>query len=126
MPYMLLIYHSESAKPVFGDPNFDSHTASLRAFVQEMSGRGILISGQTLEPIGMATTVQVRHGQTETIIGSMTEPPEQLGGFYIMDCRDLDDAIQCAAKIPAATYGRIEIRPMVTHACGAHAYPTYS
>lgn len=121
MPYMLLIYHSESAKPIFGDPNFESHTKALTAFTNEMTGRGILISGQTLEPVGLATTVQVRHGQTETLMGAMTQPPEQLGGFYVIDCRDLDDAINCAAKIPAAAYGRIEIRPMIPQTNGTTA-----
>ena len=69
--------------------------------------------GDALQPVATATTVRVRDGATETTDGPFAETKEQLGGFYILDCEDLDEAIEYAAKIPSAKFGSIEIRPIM-------------
>jgi hypothetical protein len=73
---------------------------------------GLLLAAEALEPIETATTVRVRNGKTSITDGPFAETKEQLAGFYLLDARDLDDAIQMAAKIPPAREGSIEVRPV--------------
>jgi hypothetical protein len=82
------------------------------AFMEEMNGRGVLRDGARLRPTSDATTVQVRDGDTITSDGPFAETKEQVGGYYLVDCKDLDEAIEIAAKIPAASHGTIEVRPI--------------
>ena len=83
------------------------------AFTQEVKEKGLMVAGDPLEKSTTATTVRVRGGSTETTDGPYAETKEQLGGYYILDCKDLDEAIECAAKIPSAAFGSIEIRPIM-------------
>jgi hypothetical protein len=82
------------------------------AWVQEMDGRGIRQFGSRLRPISDATTVQVRGGEVLLSDGPFAETKEQMGGFDVLDCKDLDEAIEVAAKIPGARDGSIEVRPI--------------
>jgi hypothetical protein len=82
------------------------------AFSNEIRARGIFEAGEALNPTTSATTVRVRDGQTVTTDGPFAETKEALGGFYLINANDLDDAIELAAKIPAAKHGSIEIRPI--------------
>jgi hypothetical protein len=82
------------------------------AVTQEIRDRGLWQAGEALEPTSTATTVRVRNGQTLTTDGPFAETKEALGGFYLIDARDLDEAIEIAAKIPAARVGSMEIRPI--------------
>jgi hypothetical protein len=82
-------------------------------FTQKVKEDGKLVSGDALQGIETATTVSVRNGKTETIDGPFAETKEQLGGFYLLNCTDLDEAVKYAAMIPTAEHGRIEVRPVV-------------
>ncbi len=113
MKYMMLIYSAESAEPSYGTPEFSAHIEAYFAFNETMTKRGVFVEGDALESVDSATTVCVRDGKTNTTDGPFAETKEQLGGFYILDCKDLDEAIECAAQIPSAALGRVEIRPLV-------------
>ncbi len=112
MRYIALIYGSEAA----GTPSQaeqEAEMAAYNAFSQEAGARGVLLSGEALHPTSSATTVRVREGKVLTTDGPFAETKEQLGGFYMLKCKDLDEAIEVAAKIPGALTGSIEIRPIV-------------
>lgn len=113
MQYMLLIYHDEKAQDAMGEEELDEQMKGYNAFTQEVREREALVSGDALHPTSSATTVRVRDGRVLTTDGPFAETKEQLGGFYILDCEDLDEAIELAAKIPGAKDGSIEIRPIV-------------
>lgn len=81
-------------------------------FGEEMSQRGVLQAGERLRPTTDATTVRVRDGEVLTSDGPFAETKEQMGGFYLVDCKDLDEAIEIASKIPGAAHGSIEVRPI--------------
>ncbi len=112
MQYMMLIYAAEGAHPAPGTPESDAYMQGYFAVSQEWTERGLMQAGAPLEGIESATTVRVRNGGTEATDGPFAETKEQLGGYYILDCKDLDEAIACAAKIPTAALGSIEIRPV--------------
>jgi hypothetical protein len=82
------------------------------AFGEEMGERGVLQGGERLRPTTDATSVQVRNGDVLTSDGPFAETKEQIGGFYLVDCKDLDEAIEVASKIPGAKHGTIEVRPI--------------
>src|SRR5512135_2205001 len=81
-------------------------------FGEEMTKRGVLQGGERLRPATDATTVRVRNGDVLTSDGPFAETKEQMGGFYLVDCKDLDEAIEIASKIPGAQVGTIEVRPV--------------
>jgi hypothetical protein len=111
MRYLLLIYTEEPTET----PPEEAMAAELEgynAFSEEVRGRGIFEAGEALHPTTSATTVRVRDGQTVTTDGPFAETKEALGGFYLINARDLDDAIELAAKIPGAKHGSIEVRPI--------------
>ena len=89
--------------------------AAYEAFGREVTESGAMLGGEGLQPSGTATTVQVRDGQTLTSDGPFADTREQLGGYYLLDCRDLDEAIGWAAKIPGAQNGTIEVRPVMDY-----------
>ncbi len=89
----------------------DTECAACGAGFRE---RGVLIAAEALQPAGTATTVRVRNGRTTVTDGPFAETKEQLAGFYLIDAKDLDEAIQVAAKIPPAREGSVEVRPVRT------------
>ena len=113
MQYMLLIYSAESDEPTPGSPEFDQHMGGYMSFTQDVREKGILVDGNPLQEVATATTVRVRGGKTQTTDGPFAETKEQLGGYYILECADLDEAIVQAARIPSARFGSIEIRPIM-------------
>ena len=113
MQYMLLIYSAENAGPAPQTPEFGEMMQGYGAFTQEIREKGIMKGGDPLQPVATATTVRVRNGAAEATDGPFAETKEQLGGFYILDCADLDEAIEYAAKIPSAKHGSIEVRPIM-------------
>ncbi len=113
MQYMLVIYSNEAADPQPGTAEFGPFMAGYQAFTERMKKEGKLVSGDALQSGSTATTVSVRNGKTQTMDGPFAETKETLGGYYLLDCKDLDDALACAAMIPTASYGRIEVRPVV-------------
>ncbi len=113
MQYLLLIYNAEGSGPQPGDAEFGEFMNDYFAFTNEVKERGLFEAGQPLESVSSATTVRVRGGQAEISDGPFAETKEVLGGYYLLDCKDLDEALECAAKIPTAKYGSIEVRPIM-------------
>lgn len=112
MKYACLIYSDETANPGHDAPEFAPIMEAYMQFGQESSAAGVYVAGEPLEPTSTATSVQLRDGEIITTDGPFAETKEQLGGFYILDCESLDDAIKWAAKIPTAAMGTIEVRPI--------------
>jgi hypothetical protein len=120
MQYLLLIYQAEL--PAGAQPDLDEMTAEFAAydvFTRETRDRGQFVAGEALEPTSTATSVRVQDGRTVVTDGPFAETKEALGGFYLLECKDLDEAIEMAAKIPAATRGTIEVRPIWAYSTGA-------
>ncbi|MCF6299761.1 MAG: YciI family protein [Proteobacteria bacterium] len=115
MQYLLLIYAAESKTPVPETPEFDAMMAGFYAFSEEVSKDGVMNGGNPLDDVITATTVRVRNGATEITDGPFAETKEQLGGYYLLDCKNLDDALAYAAKIPAAQWGSVEVRPIALY-----------
>ncbi|HEX5094356.1 MAG TPA: YciI family protein [Acidimicrobiia bacterium] len=112
MRYALLICTDEAASAAWSPEEQAASTAAYMAWGEEMGKRGLLTGGERLRPITEATTVRVRDGEVLTTDGPFAETKEQVGGFYLVDCKDLDEAIDIAAKIPGAAVGSIEVRPI--------------
>jgi hypothetical protein len=113
MRYMLLIY-SDQARDASASPAEQAEMyQAYDAFTKELGARGAMKSGEALQPTTTATTVRVRNGKTATTDGPFAETKEQLGGFYLVDVKNLDEAIKAAAMIPGAKQGSIEIRPIM-------------
>jgi hypothetical protein len=112
MRYMLMICADENAIEAASPEEEQAMLAEYGAFGDEMGRRGVLQTGERLRPTTDATTVQVRDGKVLTADGPFAETKEQVGGFYLVDCRDLDQAIEVASKIPGARHGTIEVRPI--------------
>jgi hypothetical protein len=112
MQYMLLIYNCQRPEPA--DPDFAESLARVNAFADECRRRGVFVGGHPLQPEHTATTVSVRDGKALITDGPFAETHEHLGGAYILDCRNLDEALELAALCPMAEVGSIEVRPIVT------------
>lgn len=110
--YAVLIYWPEAESPGYGSPVFQKLAESYAAFTDEIGKTGIMKSSEGLQPTSTATTVRVRDGKTLTTDGPFAETKEQLGGVWVFECEDLDEAISWAAKIPQAQSGSVEIRPL--------------
>ena len=113
MRYILLIYGNENPNPAMSAEEMNAEMNAYNAFTQEISERGVLLSGDALQPTTTATTVRVRDSKVLTTDGPFAETKEQLGGFYMVQCNNLDEAIEWAAKIPGVKSGSIEIRPVM-------------
>ena len=111
MRYLLMIYTQDTDVTPPDDVAAASH-AAYAAFTADIKARGQFLAGEALTPTSTATTVRVVDGQTLATDGPFAETKEALGGFYLIEARDLDEAIEIAARIPAAKDGSIEIRPI--------------
>jgi hypothetical protein len=112
MRYLLMICTDEHTDQALSDAEAGARFAEYGAWMEEMGGRGILQGGERLRPTTDATTVRVREGESLTSDGPFAETKEQIGGFYLVDCKDLDEAIEVAGKLPGAREGAIEVRPI--------------
>jgi hypothetical protein len=116
MQYAILIYDEGTADPgsVPDDPEAWQRTmGEYDAYTKMLVDRGAMKAGEALQPVTTATTVRVRDGQTLTTDGPFAETKEALGGFYLVEAADLDEALDLAAACPGAKYGSIEVRPIV-------------
>lgn len=113
MKYALLIYTNEVEGAKATPEQQQAIMGAYYGFTNDVKAKKLYVAGEALHPTTSATTVRVREGKTLTTDGPFTETKEQLGGFYLLDCKDLDEAIEYAAKIPGASHGSIEIRPIV-------------
>jgi len=113
MQYVMLIYADEAQEARLSPAEMDTMMGQYFAFTEGVRAGGNYVAGEALQPTQTATTVRVRDGATLTTDGPFAETREQLGGFYILNCKDLDEAIALAAKIPGAAAGCVEIRPVM-------------
>ncbi len=114
MRYLLLIYEAERAT----DPTPEeamANSARYAAFTADVRQRGLFRAGEALEPTNTATTVRVREGEVLTTDGPFAETREQLGGYYMIEAKNLDEAIAIAARVPSAKSGSIEVRPVMVY-----------
>ena len=112
MRYMLLIYDREADWMNLSEAEQGKLYGEYMAFTQDIKKSGHHKAGDPLQPIATATTVRVRNGKAVTTDGPFAETREQLGGYYIVDAKDLDEATSIAARIPSARMGSIEVRPI--------------
>jgi hypothetical protein len=112
MNYLCLIYGAEKASQSMPKDEAEALYKDYRDFTESIRKNGHYVGGNALQPVHTATTVRVRNGQMSTTDGPFAETTEQLGGYYLIEAADLNDAIQVAAKIPGAKYGSIEVRPI--------------
>src|SRR6476619_7316934 len=113
MKYLCLIYSDETQWPKLPETDVLAIMSEYRAFGDGIKASGHYIAGHRLEPTSTATTVRIRNGKLSTTDGPFAETKEQLGGFYMIDAKDLNEAIQVAARIPSVKIGSVEVRPVV-------------
>jgi hypothetical protein len=118
MQYLLLIYHDEGRWGALAEAERQEIYAAYRALQEELQRAGKLISGNELQPTSTATTLRVRNGKAGITKGPFAETKEQLGGYFLVEAEDLDDALAIAARIPSATTGSIEVRPLAMRSGG--------
>jgi hypothetical protein len=113
MKYLCLIYENEKNWETTSPADAEAIMGEYFAFTEGIRRNGQYVAGEALQPTQTATTVKVRNGKVSTTDGPFAETKEQLGGFYLIEAKDLNEAIQVAAKIPSARHGAIEVRPVV-------------
>ena len=111
--YIALIYTDESREANVSPEEQQRIMGAYFAYTEEIREAGVYDAGDALEGTNTATTVRIRDGKRQTTDGPFAETKEQLGGFYILKCKDLDEALHWASKIPASEYGSIEVRPIM-------------
>lgn len=113
MKYLCLIYDEEKKLAGMPKGETDAMFAEYFGFTDSIKKSGHYVGGEALQPVQAATTVRVRNGKTTATDGPFAETKEQLGGFYLINARDLNDAIQVASRIPSARVGSVEVRPIL-------------
>ncbi len=113
MQYLLLIYEAESVSDNMTEAEKGQFFTDYMNFTKSVRDSGAFRAGDALQPIATATTVRVRDGKTLTTDGPFAETREQLGGYYLVEAKDLDEATAIAARIPSAKHGSIEVRPIM-------------
>lgn len=113
MQFLLLIYSNEATDPKPGTDEFGPFMQGYQDFTTKVREEGKLVSADALQPVVTASTLTVRDGKTTITDGPFAETKEQLGGYYLLECENFDEAAKYAAMIPTASYGRVEIRPIV-------------
>ena len=113
MKYLCLIYDDERKWSAMSKSESDALMGEYFAFTDQIRKSGHYLGGEALQPVHTATTVRVRNGKVSTTDGPFAETKEQLGGFYLINARDLNEAIQVASKIPSARLGSVEVRPVM-------------
>jgi hypothetical protein len=111
--YLLLIYGDESQWAERSEADQAAELGRWEAYTKAISDEGIMRGGDALQPTASATTVRVRDGETQVTDGPFAETREQLGGYYMVECDTLDQAIEAARRIPSADTGSVEVRPVM-------------
>jgi hypothetical protein len=112
MQYLLMIYSNEAEYAKLDPATSKKMSDEFETFTKDIIQSGNFKAGDRLQPISTATTVRIRDGKTMTTDGPFAETREQLGGYYLVEAKDLDAALAIAARIPGARYGSIEVRPI--------------
>jgi len=115
MQYMLLIYDNEKVWADMPEAERNQLFGEYMTFTADIKKSGHFKAGDALQPVRTATTVRVRNGKTQSTDGPFAETREQLGGYYLVEAKDLDEATKIAARIPSARFGSIEIRPVMLY-----------
>jgi hypothetical protein len=115
MKYLITIYGDESGWDSLTPEQASEIMAAYGAVGEAMKEAGVMLGGEGLQSSSTATTVRVRDGETLTTDGPFAETREQLGGYYLLECKDLDEAISWAARIPGASNGACEVRPVMNY-----------
>lgn len=115
MQYMLLIYNDPALEPAYGTPAFQAMMDGFFAFNEKTKADGVLRAGEALKGVETARSVRVKAGKVETMDGPFAETREHLGGYYVLDVPDIATATAYAALIPSATFGTIEVRPLMDY-----------
>jgi len=110
--YLCLIYDEEKKLGQMSKDEADAFMGEYFAFTEDIKRSGHYLAGEALKPVQTATTVRLRNGKLSTTDGPFAETKEQLGGFYMVDAKDLNEAIQIASRIPSAKTGTVEVRPI--------------
>jgi hypothetical protein len=118
MKYLCLIYDDEKVWEQMPKAEAEAMMGEYFAFSADIGKSGHLVAGEALQPVSTATTLRVRNGRLSTTDGPFAETKEQLGGFYLIEARDLNEAISIAQRIPSARIGSIEVRPVVDFSKG--------
>ena len=114
MQYMCLIYGDENGRATtMSEEDQNAMFAAYGEFTESIKSSGHMVGGDALHPASTATTVRVRDGETLVTDGPFAETKEQLGGYYLIEAKDLNDAIRVAAQIPSSRIGSIEVRPIM-------------
>jgi len=113
MQYLLLIYDNEKVWEDMPEAEKGRLFGAYTTFTNDIKASGHYIAGDALQPVRTATSVRVRNGKTQTTDGPFAETREQLGGYYLVEAKDLDEATKIAARIPSAEIGTIEVRPVM-------------
>jgi len=117
MQYMCLIYSEPNGRAAtMSEEDMNAMFAAYGEFTEAIKASGHLVAGDALHPVETATTVRVRDGETLVTDGPFAETKEQLGGYYLIEAKDADEAIAIAGRIPGAKYGSIEVRPVFSAA----------
>ncbi len=112
MRYLCLIYDDEKKWEGLSQKEQEAGMAEYGAFTESVKKNGHWIAAERLQPVQTATTVRIRNGKLSTTDGPYAETKEQLGGFYLINAKDLNDALQVASRIPSAKWGSVEVRPI--------------
>jgi hypothetical protein len=112
MKYVFLVYHEERSRDYMSTNELRSVVRECLEQAEDLRREGRMLAGEALQPVETATTVRVDGGRVSTTDGPFAETKEQLGGFYLVEARDLNEAIRLAARLPQARWGRIEVRPV--------------
>ena len=112
MKYLCLIYDEEAKMATMSEADANAFMGEYFAFTEGIKKSGHYVGGEALKPVNTATTVRMRNGKMSTTDGPFAETKEQLGGYYLIEARDLNDALQVASRIPSARTGSVEVRPI--------------
>lgn len=116
MRYLCMIYDDEKKTAAMSKSEMDALMGEYFAFTDAIKKSGHYVGGEALQPVHTATTVRVRNGRMSATDGPFAETKEQLGGYYLINARDLNDALQVASRIPSARVGSVEVRPIMEFA----------
>ncbi len=112
MKYVMLLHLPDDYMTSWSEEEAAGHQREYRAYKERLAAQGVFLSGEALQPADITTSVRVRDDSVVISDGPFAELAEQVGGFYLCECRDLDHAIEVAAGIPGARYGTVEVRPV--------------
>jgi hypothetical protein len=118
MRYVCLIYDDEKVIDAMSKDQSDAFMGEYFSFSDDLNKSGKYVAGEALQPVGTATTLRMRNGKLSTTDGPFAETKEQLGGFYLIEAADLNEALQIAARIPSVRTGPIEVRPVIDFSQG--------